>query len=54
MEIYAGLPQRSAQIVILALMMGNVRAPEQGDLVSEAMLPVIGEIVEYETANPDP
>jgi hypothetical protein len=40
----AGLPQRRRQVVVLALVVHRVRGPEDGDLVTVAMEPVVAEV----------
>ena len=49
----AGLPQGRSEIVILALVMHDVRCPEQVDLMAEPVKPVVGKIVRDQRKNPD-
>ena len=55
-EQHAGarLPQRGREIEGLALVMDDMRRPEEADLVVDAMVPVIEEIVGDQRADPHP
>jgi len=53
-KIDAGLAQRRAQIVVFTLVVGDMGAPEQGDFMAEAVLPIVGEVIQQEAAKPDP
>ena len=48
----AGLAQRRAEVVVLALVMRHMRSPQYLPLVAHTMQPVITEIVENEGRNP--
>ena len=49
----AGLAQRGRQVVFLALVVHDVRGPEQRDLVAGAVQPVVQEVVGQQRAGPD-
>ena len=43
-----GLPQSGRQVVVIALVMHHMTAPEQGHFVAGAVVPVIAKIVEHQ------
>jgi hypothetical protein len=49
-----GLAQRGRQVVVLALVMDDVRGPEQRDAVAGAVVPVVEEVVGDQADRPGP
>ena len=49
-----GLAQRGREVVVLALVMDDVRGPEQRDAVAGAVVPVVEEVVADQRHDPDP
>src|SRR5688572_4401299 len=50
----AGLPQRRREIELLALVMDDVRRPEDGALVPDPVMPVVAEVVHDDARHPYP